>query len=320
MFQNIQKPNFVSRILKKHKVSKILIAGGTGMVGSYITRLLLNEGQEVVYLSRTAGIKAGIKSYEWNPQRGYIDPLALEGVDAVINLAGAGIADHRWTKTYKKELYNSRILSTRLLVETINKSQVKPEVFISASGMGFYGLNTPKPAVESDRPGDDFLAGLCDHWEQEAARLSGSRLVVLRLGVVLAKKGGFIPRVSRLIRFGIGSVLGSGRQVMSWIHIADLGALVLKAINDKQMEGTYNAVSPDPCSNKEITYGMARKLNRVIILPPAPAFALKLILGEITSSLLANQEVSSAKTEDTGFVFRYPRLQNALDNLLPDTK
>lgn len=300
-------------------MSKILITGGTGLVGSFITQDLLNKGHEVVYLSRNTGDRVGMKIFRWDINEGYIDPLAFEGVNAVINLAGAGIADHRWTKSYKKELYESRIRSTRLLVDFINTHHIKLDAFVSTSAMGFYGNNTLKLAVETDLPGNDFLATLCNDWEQEAAKIRNTRLVVLRVGVVLAKESGFIPKVARLIRYGLGSVLGNGKQLMSWIHIADLSALYLKAITDTNIAGTYNAVSPYPESNKTITYAMAKTIRRPIVLPPVPKIALQLIFGELSSTLLANQEISSAKTEQTGFIFTYPRLQNALDNLLSDT-
>jgi uncharacterized protein (TIGR01777 family) len=301
-------------------VSKILITGGTGLVGNFITQDLLNKGHEVVYLSRNEGTRAGVTVYRWDIHGAYIDPRAFEGVTAVIHLAGAGIADHRWTKSYKKELYESRIRSTRLLVDFINTHHIKLDAFVSTSAMGFYGNNTLKPAVESDKHGEDFLATLCNDWEYEAIKVHNTRLVILRVGVVLAKESGFIPKVARLIRCGVGSVLGNGQQLMSWIHITDLSSLYIKALTDSGMSGIYNAVSPNPESNRTITYAMAKVLQRPILLPPVPQIALKLAFGELSSTLLANQEISSAKTEQTGFKFTYPSLQKTLDNLLSDTK
>jgi uncharacterized protein (TIGR01777 family) len=297
-------------------VSKILITGGTGLVGTYLTRELLLLGHEVVFLSRKPGMKNGIRLYEWDIDKGYIDEKALEGIDAVINLAGAGIADKRWTRQYKEELYNSRVLSTRLLVSYIHKGIFSPGVFVSASAIGIYGDDTHQKADETASPAVNFLAELCSDWEHEASSVKDSRLVIIRTGIVLARDSGFIPKLSKPIRYGAGAVLVTGRQMISWIHIHDLVNIYLKAIADENLNGIYNGVSPGPENNKTITLAMAKKLNRKILLPPVPAIALKVLFGELSSTLVANQNVSSLKIEKTGFRFTYPTLQKALDDLM----
>jgi uncharacterized protein len=319
-FQNSYLLYFVSRILKKCKVSKILITGGTGLVGTHLTNKLIAKGHEVAYLSRSAGEQNGIKRFKWDIKDGYIDPEAFAGVTAVINLAGAGIADKRWSASYKKELYDSRILSTRLLVEKIRLHQLHLDAFVSTSAIGIYGNHTTHSAIESDAAASDFLAQLCKDWEAEANGLPQTRKVIIRVGIVLAKESGFIPQVAGPIKWGVGAVLGKGNQKTSWIHIDDLCGAYIKAIEDNEMQGVYNAVAPSPETNKIITQEMARKLHRPLWLPPVPGWALALLFGEMSSALLANLMVSSAKLQQEGFHFAYPQLQNALDNLLPDTK
>jgi uncharacterized protein (TIGR01777 family) len=297
-------------------VGKLLITGGSGLTGTHLTQVLVDQGHEVVHLGRRANHSGRIKTFQWDLSKGFIDPKAFEGVTGIIHLAGASIAGHRWTKAYKKELYDSRILSSRLLVNYIQQHQLTPDVFISASAMGIYGTNTGLRTTESAPQGTDFLAQLCKDWENEVSKLTHTRVVILRTGVVLAKESGFIPKVAAPIRLGAGAVLGKGNQYMSWIHIDDLVNLYAKAVQDPTMKGIYNAVSPNPETNRTITALMAQKLRRPLILPAVPEFVLRILFGELSSTLLASQHLSSSKTEQTGFMFRYPTLQNALDNLL----
>jgi uncharacterized protein (TIGR01777 family) len=299
-------------------VSKILITGGTGLVGSYLTRELVKLGHEVVYLSRKPGEKKGIRLYEWNIEKGYIDEKAFEGVDVVINLAGAGIADQRWTKQYKEELYNSRILSTRLLVSALNKRTTPVRTFVSTSAIGIYA-NAPDKADETTPPGTDFLANLCRDWEQEASAIGRTRLVIIRVGMVLAAEAGLIPRLSKPVKYGVGAALAGGEQLVSWIHIQDLVGIYLKALADEGMEGIYNAVAPQSETNKALTLAIAERLNRHILLPSIPEMALKLLFGELASHLVANQNISAAKIKSAGYEFSYPSLSKALDNLMSDT-
>lgn len=299
-------------------MSKILITGGTGLVGKCIANELVKAGNEVVLLGRKSGIFNGFTCYRWDPSRQEIDTAALQGVQAIIHLAGAGIADKAWTKAYKQEIYDSRILSTRLLVNSLKHTPNQVQTFISASAIGIYGNNCPNPTPEDAPAADTFLARVCKDWESEAlqAESLGLRTAIIRIGVVLAKEGGFIPQVAKPIKFYAGAPLGSGNQYMSWIHIHDLAEMFIKAVFDYQMRGIYNAVAPHPVSNKIITNAMAKKLHRPILLPPVPTFTLRIIFGEMASMLIANQYIDSKKIEQTGFYFQYPTLDKALVELM----
>lgn len=299
-------------------MKKILITGGTGAVGTHLTQMLTARGYEVVMLSRKAGLKNGVKLYAWNPINGDIDLAAFDQVNHLIHLAGAGIADHRWTDSYKKEIYDSRILSTRLLVKTILQHQIKLQSFVSTSAIGIYGNAIKGVADESYPAADTFLAKVCKDWEEETNPIdaAGIRKVIVRVGVVLAKESGFIPEVAKPIKMFAGAALGSGKQQLSWIHMDDLCAMYMKAIEDEQMRGAFNAVSPNPVSNVEITRRMAEKLHRPLVLPAVPEFMLRLIFGEVAGTLVADQAVSCKKMEGKGFIFQYPTLDKALNNLL----
>jgi uncharacterized protein (TIGR01777 family) len=299
-------------------MKKILITGGTGAVGTHLTQMLVARGYEVVILSRKAGIKNGIKLYSWNPINGDIDTAAFNQVNHVIHLAGAGIADHRWTDSYKKEIYDSRIQSTRLLVNTILQHNIQLDSFVSTSAIGIYGNAIQGVADESYPIAHTFLAKVCKDWENEtnAIDAKGIRKVIVRVGVVLAKESGFIPEVAKPIKLFAGAVLGSGKQLLSWIHMDDLCGIYLKAIEDKCMVGPYNAVAPQPVSNKDITRSMAQKLHRPLFLPAVPEFMLRVLFGEVAGTLVADQAVSSKKIQEKGFIFQYPTLDTALNNLL----
>ncbi len=298
-------------------MTKILITGGTGMVGKYIANQLIIQGHEVVLLGRKSGVFNGLTCYRWNPTSKEVDIAAFQGVSSIIHLAGAGVADRAWTDAYKHQIYDSRIQSTRLLIETLRHVPHQVSSFVSASAIGIYGNNCPEPTTEDKPAATTFLAKVCRDWETEAlhAEKIGLRTTIMRIGVVLAKEGGFIPQVAKPIRFLAGAPLGSGKQLLSWIHIHDLAQLFIKATFDEQMRGVYNAVAPHPETNKTITYAMAKRLHRPILLPPVPLFALKLIFGEMTSMLVASQHISSRKIETAGFVFRFPTLNQALDDL-----
>ncbi|MES2779414.1 MAG: TIGR01777 family oxidoreductase [Bacteroidota bacterium] len=299
-------------------MKKVLITGGTGGVGTFLTPKLIAKGYEVVMFSRKAGIKNGIRLYEWNPAKGTIDIAAFDQVNHIIHLAGAGIADHRWTESYKKEIYKSRIQSTKLLVDTIVQNKIVLNSFVSASAIGIYGDDVEGIADESYPVADTFLGKLCHDWETEASKISaaGIRVVMIRTGVVLSKESGFIPKVVTPVKLFAGSALGSGKQLMSWIHIEDLCDIYVKAIEDTHMEGPYNAVAPIAVSNIEVTRKMAAKLHRPILLPPVPAFVLRIVLGEVAAMLMGNLAVSSHKIKERGFTFAYRTIDEALNDLL----
>lgn len=299
-------------------MKKILITGGTGLVGQHLSKLLIHKGYEVVMLSRQRGEENGIRRYKWDIKKGEIEDAAFYGVNHVVHLAGAGVADHRWNDTYKHEIYNSRILSTRLLTETIKRLSLPLQSLISASGTGIYGDDVKGITDEKCPAGESFLSKVCMDWEGAAsfaARL-GIRTVMIRTGVVLAKESGFIPEVTRPMKWFAGAPLGTGKQMVSWIHIDDLCGIYLQAIEDSSLSGAYNAVAPQPAGNKEITVKMGRKLHRPVWLPPVPGFVLRILVGEIAATLVGNLAVSSGKIEQAGYRFRYPQIDAALDSLL----
>lgn len=290
------------------KKNKIIIAGGSGLVGQAITSLLQSKGYEVIWLSRESGSQAGIKRLVWNPYDENLRLALPEDTLAVINLAGAGIADHYWTKAYKKELAESRIKSTAALVKAIGKQSIH---LINASAIGFYPQHEGESTEETEA-GTGFLCQLCADWEKEAQK--APVVSIVRIGIVLSERGGFIPKVSLPIKWGLGAVLGSGKQMISWIHVDDLASLFCFVL-EHQLLGVWNAAAPSPESNRAITKQLAKKLRRPILFPPIPAFALKLIFGELSIELLSSHRVSSAKIRQAGFQFKYPQLSDALSNL-----
>lgn len=295
----------------------VLITGGSGLVGTHLSKWLVQKGYKVAHLGRRPGTKNGITTYKWDYAGGYIDKAAFSGIDYIVNLAGASVAGGRWTPKRKKELYDSRVYSTRLLYETVKDEKIPLKKFISASAVGYYGSN-PGLNTEDTAAGGDFLSKVCADWENEAHKFSALNipLAVFRIGIVLAPDGGFIKEMGKPIKMGFGAILGTGKQLISWIHIDDLCAMILRAIEDESFTGTYNAVSHKPVSNEEVTRAMAKKLHRPLWLPKVPAFALKLILGGMSYELLVSHNASSKKLLDSGFKFKYPELDAALDDVL----
>ncbi|MEO1051456.1 MAG: TIGR01777 family oxidoreductase [Bacteroidota bacterium] len=297
---------------------KILITGGSGLVGSRLTELLLGQGHEVRHLSRRSGDKGDIKVFQWDIKKGTIQDGALDGVDAVIHLAGAGVADEKWTKERKKEILESRTKSTELLYDKIKELDNKPASFISASAIGYYGYdNGGQSQKEGSRFGDDFLATVTKRWEEEIDKIEelGLRVVKLRIGIVLATGGGAYVELSKPIKMGFGAPLGSGDQYMSWIHLEDLCNMFTTAMEDETYQGTYNAVAPNPVTNREMTKKIAKSLNKPCFLPAVPGFVLKLIVGEMASMLMGSNKVSSEKIQSAGFSFQFEQLEPALAQL-----
>ena len=248
----------------------------------------------------------------WNPQESKIDLDALAGVDAIIHLAGAGVGDKRWTKRYKSEILNSRLLGTTTIANAVN--ELKPKVFISSSAIGWYGETGNRAVTESDRGGDDFLAAVCREWEAAADLANGVRTVKIRTGLVLEPTGGALGRMLPLFRFGLGGKLGNGKQWWSWITLHDQ----LRAIDfllSNKVEGPVNLTSPNPSTNLEFTAALARTLHRPALFP-APAFALKLALGGFSSEILGSKKVMPEKLLSAGFEFDYPHLLPALEKLV----
>ena len=299
-------------------VKRILIAGASGLIGTRLTELLLERGHQVSHLSRERK-NSSIKSYTWNVKEQTIDTQALQSADVIINLAGAGIADKRWTKNRKQEILESRTQSTLLLFNELKKNKTPVKSFVSASAIGYYGIeDNEKVFIETDKPGHDFLAYVTTQWEQEADKVStlGIRVVKLRTGIVLSEKGGALKELAKPITWLIGSPLGSGKQNLSWIHIDDLCAMYIKAVEDESMRGAYNATGPYPVTNRKRTKAIARTLHKPILLPPVPGFVLRIILGEMASLVLKGSKVSSEKIQKSGFVYKFDTLEESLANLL----
>jgi uncharacterized protein len=301
-------------------MQNILITGGTGLIGRRLTTFLLEKGYQVTYLSRRKEHIPNVKVYQWDIQRAYIEDGALENADYIIHLAGAGIADKRWSDARKRELINSRVQPIELIISHLQKKpSAKLKAFISASGIGFYGGDRGDEKLsEGSLAGNDFLAECTRKWEEAANKVNQLtiRTVKLRIGVVLSDKGGALPQLVMPIRYFIGAALGSGKQWLSWIHIDDLCKLFIQAIENDAMNGPYNAVSSNPVTNKTMTKIAAKVLEKPLWLPNLPAFILKLALGDMSQIVLGGTLVLNQKIIQTGFKFQYEQLEDALEDLL----
>ena len=291
---------------------RIAISGSSGLIGSALVGHLKSEGHTVQRLVRRAPVAAD--EVTWDPQTGYVDLSALEGVNAIIHLAGAGVGDKRWTKKYKSEILNSRLLGTTAIAHAV--ASVKPQVFISASAIGWYGESGNRAVVESDRVGDDFLATICREWEAAADLAGDVRTVKLRTGLVLDPTGGALGKMLPLFRLGFGGKLGNGKQWWSWITLHD----VIRAIDFALVEtisGPVNLTSPNPVTNQEFTAALARALHRPAVFP-APAIGLKIALGGFSAEVLGSKRVMPQSLQDAGFTWDYPHITEALVALVQD--
>ncbi|MCH8318260.1 MAG: TIGR01777 family protein [Bacteroidetes bacterium] len=299
----------------------VLITGGTGLIGIRLTELLLEKGYEVCYLSRHKPDNPKIPTYLWSVKDQYIENDALSNTDHIIHLAGASIAENRWNKKRKKEIYDSRILSSNLLYEKLKTISNKVKAVISASAIGYYG-NTDEQLVTEEAPAaNDFLGNLCRDWENAIHQVEGLniRVVVLRIaGMALTRKGGGLPKMAQPIKYFIGAPLGSGRQYLSWIHLDDLCKMFIRALENDEIKGIYNAVAPESVTNAQLTKAIAKKLHRPLLLPNIPKFVLKIILGEMGGILTGGSKISSAKIREKGFQFQYPKLREALSSIFGD--
>jgi uncharacterized protein len=296
---------------------KILITGASGLIGKRLTDLLLKKGYQVSHLSRSS--KSGrVPSFVWDVDKDEMDSKALEGVDAIIHLAGAGVADKRWTKSRKEEILMSRVKSTELLHNTLLATPNTVKAVVSASAIGYYGFQFNEELTEESKPGADFLAKVTNQWEAEVDKLAALkiRVVKLRIGIVLSEKGGALVEMAKPIRWGVGSPLGTGSQYISWIHLDDLCEMFIHAIDTDQMNGAFNAVSGNWVTNEEITKAIARELKKPLWLPNVPAFVLKIIVGEMAAIVLGGSKVTADRIKGTGFKFIYDKLEAALENSL----
>jgi uncharacterized protein len=301
---------------------KILITGSTGLIGSALVSELKRAGHTVCRLVRPGRINETNRQSEgfdvkWDPTTGELGAAAV-GADAVVNLAGASIAEGRWTDKRKKVLRSSRVDTTRALVNALAKMAARPRVLVSASAIGYYGNRGGKILTEASATGNDFLSEVAREWELEAekAEALGIRVVRARFGVILAREGGALPQMARPFRFGVGGRIGSGQQWMSWVSLVDVVSVLRFALENGSVRGAVNVVSPQPVRNAEFTVALAKALHRPALFP-APAFALRLILGEMADALLlASQRVVPAELEKQGYRFLQTDLANTLTRLL----
>ncbi|HXW56954.1 MAG TPA: TIGR01777 family oxidoreductase [Candidatus Cybelea sp.] len=292
---------------------RILISGASGLIGTAASSALRADGHTVAHIVRPGGnfLSGDVR---WDPVAGAIELRAMEGADVIIHLSGASIGQGHWTQERKSILRASRIESTRLLVNAIEKLGHKPRVLLSASAIGYYGNRGDEVLTESSTNGSDFLAKLTSDWEAESRRADslGVRTALLRFGVILSTRGGALPRMLLPFRLGLGGRLGSGKQWMSWVALADVVETVRAAVADERFSGPINIVAPNPVQNSKFTRVLARALRRPALFP-APAFMLRLALGEMADELLlTSQRVEPGKLKETGFPFQFPELQSAL--------
>lgn len=293
-------------------MTKILITGGTGLIGKQLQKKLQDKSYEIVILSRNPKSK---NDFLWNVNEGYIDEKALENTRYIIHLAGAGIADKRWTAERKKELINSRVKSTNLLLKKIKEYQIPLKGFVSASGIGYYGaITSDKIFTEEDDPENDFISEICVEWEKSVRQFQELEIptTILRTGIVLSKNGGALQKMNTPLFL---SALGSGNQFMPWIHIDDLCDLYIKAIENSEFTGIYNAVAPEHQTNQSFTKTLGKVLSKSVLPMNAPSFVLKSTLGELAYILINGSRVSSKKVEESGFQFQFKTLRDSLVSL-----
>ncbi len=298
-------------------MATILITGGTGLIGTALTKALVEQGHAVRHLGRGPGKRNDVASFTWDPIRSTIDPGAVEGVDRIVHLAGAGIADKRWTQARVQELMDSRARSAELLLQTVRAQGIRPEAIVSAAGINYYGaIATDHVFAEQDAPGNDTIARISVAWEQAVDEWTDTcRVVKLRTPIVLARAGP-LQRLAAPVRWGLGAPLGSGRQWMPWVHIDDLVAIYMKALFEGNMSGTYNVNTGRDVTNAAMMRTTAQVLRKPFFFPAVPAFALRLVLGDLSTILLEGSRASNQRLLDTGFRFTHPELRTALEDLL----
>ncbi len=303
----------------------VLITGGTGMVGQALTNTLIEKGYEVIVLTRSPKRSSRLHlSYAtWDIHNQSIDKVALAKANIIVHLAGESVATKRWTAKRKQEIIDSRVQSGQLLVKALKENKHEVHTFISASAIGWYGPDSEKNVdhgfVETDPMDNSYLGTTCGLWEAstEPIKTIGIRHIVLRIGIVLNKRGGALAEFVKPARFGMAAILGDGTQMVSWIHQADLCNLLVFAIENKQMEGVFNAVSPNPVTNKELTIIVAERYFKHHLCINVPVFVLKIMLGEMSIEVLKSAKVSSKKLLSSGFSFKYAQIEDAISSLLP---
>jgi len=291
----------------------ILLTGGTGLIGSHLTEQLLENGYRVSHLSRSAGKDDQVKTFIWDVDKGEIDEQCIDGVDIVVHLAGAGIADERWTDERKKVMIGSRTKSIGLIYDLLRRKKHTLNSIISASAIGYYSDRGDELMTENSPPSNDFMARCCIAWENavDEGKSMSLRIVKFRTGVVLDKDGA-LAKMAMPVKLYVGSPLGSGKQWIPWIHSQDVVDMYMYAIENESFTGVYNMVAPNPVTNKQLTQAIAKQLHKPLWLPNVPAFLLKLLLGEMSTIVLGSTNVSAQKIEDAGFKFKYAVIEEAL--------
>jgi uncharacterized protein (TIGR01777 family) len=302
----------------------VLITGGTGMIGQALAKQFIATGYEVVILSRNPkrSSREHLSYAKWDIEKSEIDLDALSKATIIVHLAGEGVADKRWTVKRKQAIVDSRVQSGNLLVKTLSENKYQVKTFIAASAIGWYGPDTAASLehgfVETDTPDNSYLGNTCQLWEQSTAAVAtmGIRLVTLRIGIVFNKKGGALAAFLMPAKFALAAILGNGKQIVSWIHQADLCKIIQYAIETPSLQGVYNAVAPNPVTNKKLVLTIAKNTYPIYFPSFVPGFLLKIILGEMSIEVLKSTNVSAQKIQDAGFVFNYPHVEEAIIDLI----
>lgn len=293
---------------------KILITGATGLIGTALQSVLREKGHDLLLVSRSEPKNASF--IKWDPYEGFDDPERLKGIDAVIHLAGESVSGLRWTEEKKKAIRESRVIGTRTLVDALSELEDRPQVLVSASAIGFYGDRGDEVMTETSKPGTTFLADVCREWEAEARRAedSGIRTVLVRTGIVMSKDGGALGTMLMPFKLGLGGVVGNGKQWMSWISLDDHVRVIVYALENSNVRGAINSVSPDPVTNQEFTSVLGEVLYRPTFIP-VPEFAVNLVFGEMGEALLLDStRVMPKRLQEAGFEFKYPDLKKAIEH------
>jgi uncharacterized protein len=314
--------NFFFACIKERRMDTVIITGGTGLIGTALSKFLLSRGYQIIILTRNPKAQKisspGISYAAWDIHKQNVNEEAFKKANYIIHLAGAGVADKPWTEDRKLEIAESRTRSSALLIKAISSIPNNIVSVVSASAIGWYQQNKSYQSVETDPPATDFLGETCAAWENSIKPVEtlGKRLVILRTGIVLSNEGGAFPAFRKPIQYGIAGILGNGKQIISWIHIEDLCRLYLEAMVNPGWSGVYNAVSPGPVNNRNFTIELAKKMKGSFFIPiPVPNFMLRLMLGDRSEEVLKSSNISSNKLKQQGFQFIFPTIDTAFRDL-----
>jgi len=298
-------------------MKNILITGGSGVLGRQLTKELLALGHTVNHLSRNKGKDPRVKTFLWDVDKNQIDEHCIDGIDTIIHLAGAGIANKRWSDERKREIIESRTRSIGLIYGLMKAKAHKVHTVISASGIGYYSNRGDELLAETSPPKNDFIGNCCIQWEKavDEGKIFDLRILKFRTGVVLTTDGGALPQLALPVKLGVGSPLGTGKQWVPWIHHSDVTAMYLYGLDNESLSGVYNMVAPQTVTNAELTEAVAKQLRRPLWAPKVPAFIIKLLFGEMASLVLGSTKVSAQKIEDAGYHFKYPDVASALKQI-----